>query len=160
MAVPNSRAMPLGSPQDAALGWLDRREQQKGLRPRFAAYIIVVLWLAAVIVWGVVQHLLDDKTFPTVWLGMWWALQTVTTVGYGDVVPQDPVGRAVASVLLLGGLAFLSVVTAIITSSFVARRQQELQSVADDPVIEHLERLHERLDGIEGELRRLDPQNP
>ena len=99
--------MPSRDPRDAAVTWLDRREQQKGLRPRYAAYIIVVLWLAAVVIWGVAEHLLDEDTFPTVWLGMWWALQTVTTVGYGVVVPQSVVGRALASVLLLGGLAFL-----------------------------------------------------
>lgn len=144
-------------PRDAAVNWLDRREQQKGLRPRYAAYIIVVLWLIAVIIWGVAEHLLDPSTFPTAWLGMWWALQTVTTVGYGDVVPQDDVGRALASFLMLGGLAFLSVVTAVITSSFVARRQQDLQDDANDPVIARLDALATRLDGIEAELRRSDP---
>ena len=149
--------MPSRDPRDAAVTWLDRREQQKGLRPRYAAYIIVVLWLAAVVIWGVAEHLLDEETFPTVWLGMWWALQTVTTVGYGDVVPQSDVGRALATVLLLGGLAFLSVVTAVITSSFVARRQRELMDAADDPTIAQLQRLHERLDGIEHELRRIRP---
>ena len=149
--------MPSRDPRDAAVTWLDRREQQKGLRPRYAAYIIVVLWLAAVVIWGVAEHLLDEDTFPTVWLGMWWALQTVTTVGYGDVVPQSDAGRALATVLLLGGLAFLSVVTAVITSSFVARRQRELMDAADDPTIAQLQRLHERLDGIESELRRIRP---
>lgn len=149
--------MPSRDPRDAAVTWLDRREQQKGLRPRYAAYIIVVLWLAAVVIWGVAEHLLDEDTFPTVWLGMWWALQTVTTVGYGDVVPQTDAGRALATVLLLGGLAFLSVVTAVITSSFVARRQRELMDAADDPTLAQLQRLHERLDGIEHELRRIRP---
>lgn len=149
--------MPSRDPRDAAVTWLDRREQQKGLRPRYAAYIIVVLWLAAVVIWGVAEHLLDEDTFPTVWLGMWWALQTVTTVGYGDVVPQTDAGRALATVLLLGGLAFLSVVTAVITSSFVARRQRELMDAADDPTLAQLQRLHERLDGIESELRRIRP---
>ena len=146
--------MPSRDPRDRAISWLDRREQQKGLRPRYAAYIIVALWLAAVVIWGTVEHLLDKETFPTVWLGMWWALQTVTTVGYGDVVPQDDVGRAIASLLLLGGLAFLSVVTAVITSSFVARRQQELADDANDPVLQRLDGLAERLDAIEAELRR------
>ena len=125
------------------------------MRPRDAAYLIVVVWLAAVIVWGILEHLIEPDTFPTIWLGMWWALQTVTTVGYGDIVPQSTVGRAVATFLLLGGLAFLSVVTATITSSFVARRQRELADDADDPVIDHFNRLHERLDGIEAELHRI-----
>ena len=50
------------------------------------------MWLVTVVSFGIVEHLIDDQTFPTVWLGMWWALTTVTTVGYGDVVPQDASG--------------------------------------------------------------------
>ncbi len=149
--------MPTRDPRGRTLDWLDRRERAKGLRPRFAAAVIVVLWLAAVVIWGVVEHLIDKDTFPTVWLGMWWALQTVTTVGYGDIVPQSDAGRAVATLLLLGGLAFLSVVTAVITSSFVARRQQEIHDEGNDPIIERLDRLHERLDAIEGVLREPGP---
>jgi len=127
------------------------------MRPRYAAYIIIALWLAAVVVFGVLEHWFDDQTFPTVWLGMWWALQTVTTVGYGDIVPASTVGRAFASFLMLGGLAFLSVVTATITSSFVARRQAEMAANAEDPVMERVTALHERLDRIETELRRIGP---
>jgi voltage-gated potassium channel len=148
--------MPTRDPRGRTLDWLDRRERAKGLRPRFAAAVIVVLWLAAVVIWGVVEHLIDKDTFPTVWLGMWWALQTVTTVGYGDVVPQSDAGRAVATLLLLGGLAFLSVVTAVITSSFVARRQQEIHAEGNDPIIERLDSLNERLDAIEVALRGSD----
>jgi voltage-gated potassium channel len=145
--------------QRNAMSRLAGREGDKMLRPRNAAYFIVVLWFAAIVIWGVAEHLLDKQTFPTVWLGMWWALQTVTTVGYGDVVPQSDVGRLVATVLLLGGLAFLSVVTATITSSFVARRQRELTDDADDPVIGEFKRLHERLEGIEAQLQRIDPRS-
>jgi voltage-gated potassium channel len=154
--VPNRGGMPGHDPRDRAISWLDRREQEKGLRPRYAAYIIVALWLAAIVIWGVAEHLIDEDTFPTVWLGMWWALQTVTTVGYGDVVPASDAGRAVATLLLLGGLAFLSVVTAVITSSFVARRQQEIHAEGNDPIIERLDSLNERLDAIEVALRGSD----
>ena len=155
--MPNSRGMPTHDPRNRTVDWLDRRQRAKGLRPRFAASVIVVLWLAAVVIWGVLEHLIDSETFPTVWLGMWWALQTVTTVGYGDIVPQSTAGRAVATLLLLGGLAFLSVVTAVITSSFVARRQEELHDAANDPILDSLDSLHERLDRIEAELR---PDSP
>lgn len=106
------------------LQWIERREAERGWRPRDAAYLIIGVWLVAVVVFGVVEHLLDRETFPTVWLAMWWALQTVTTVGYGDVVPQSTVARLTGSLLLLGGLALISVVTATITSGFVARVQR------------------------------------
>lgn len=136
-----------------AIRWLDRKQQRRGLRPRDAAYLIVAVWLVATIMFGVVEHLLDDQTFPTVWLGMWWALQTVTTVGYGDVVPQDSVARAIASFLLLGGLALLSVVTATITSGFVARAQRETRSDTEAELLAEIRELRARLDEL-GEQRR------
>jgi len=141
--------------ENSVMSRLSEREQNKMVRPRNAAYFIVVLWLGAVVIWGVLEHLIDKDTFPTIWLGMWWALQTVTTVGYGDIVPASTAGRLVATFLLLGGLAFLSVVTATITSSFVARRQAEMADDANDPILSRIDRLDARLDGIEAELRRL-----
>ena len=134
--------------------WLERRERRGGLRPRDAAYLIVAVWLVAVVIFGIVEHLLDDQTFPTVWLGMWWALQTVTTVGYGDVVPQDSVGRAIASLLLLGGLALLSVVTATITSGFVARARRETRSDAEAELLAEIRELRARVDELAERLTR------
>ena len=76
---------------------------------------------------------------------MWWALTTVTTVGYGDVVPQDPVGRVVAALfLLLGGLALISVVTATVTSGFVARAQAETPSDAEKELLAEVRALRGR----------------
>ena len=53
--------------------------------------------------------------------GGWWALQTVTTVGYGDVTPARTSGRIVAAFVMLQGIAFLAILVAAITSTFVAR---------------------------------------
>jgi hypothetical protein len=61
------------------LAWVSGREERKGLRPRDAAILIVVVWLLAIVVFGIAEHLVEPKTFPTVWLGMWWSLVTVTT---------------------------------------------------------------------------------
>ncbi len=63
------------------------------------------------------------------WVGMWWALQTVTTVGYGDVTPAHVSGRIVGSVVLLYGIGFLTITIAAITSTFVTRAERE-QGVA------------------------------
>jgi voltage-gated potassium channel len=145
---------PQEHPNGPAIRWLDRRARRRGLRPRDAAFLIVAVWLVAVIVFGIVEHFLDDRTFPTVWLGMWWALQTVTTVGYGDVVPQDSVGRAVASFLLLGGLALLSVVTATITSGFVARAQRESHQDAEAELLREIRELRARVDALGERLER------
>lgn len=105
--------------------WLQRRIKKKGLRPRLAAAVIAASWILAVIIFGVVERVVDPESFDTVWLAIWWAIQTVTTVGYGDVVPQSSAGKAIASILMIGGLSLLAVVTATITSAFVARAEAD-----------------------------------
>src|SRR3954451_7574934 len=123
---------------------LDRRFDEllgrRGLRPRYAAYIVIAIWMVAVCAFGVLERIADTKTYPTIWDAWWWAIQTVTTVGYGDNPPQQPAGKLVASFLMIGGLAFLSVVTATITSSFVARRQEKSRARGDDPIMQQLTR--------------------
>ena len=141
----NDRRDPAKRP---AIRWLDRKQRRRGLRPRDAAVLIVAVWLVAVVIFGIVEHLIDDQTFPTVWLGMWWALTTVTTVGYGDVVPRDSLGRVIASFLLLGGLALLSVVTATITSGFVARAQRETRSDAEAELLAEIRELRARVEEL------------
>ena len=136
-------------------GWFLRRQQSPEMRPRDAAYLVIVVWLFAVIVWGAAEHFIDPKTFPTIWLGMWWALQTVTTVGYGDIVPEQTAGKIVATLLLLGGLAFISVVTASITTGFIARRERQQRESGEDPVLQRLDRISARLDAIEQDVASL-----
>ena len=137
------------------LGERVRERADRGrLRPRYAAGLIASIWLVAVVIFGVIEHLVDEKTFPTVWLGMWWALQTVTTVGYGDVVPGSTEGRAIASVVLLGGLALLSVVTATITSAFVARAQRSVRTESDEELLTEVRELRAEVQRLSERLER------
>ena len=88
---------------------------------RTAASVIVVATLVIVLGGGALLRIVDHKEYATVWLGMWFALQTVTTVGYGDITPKDATGKFVAALIMLEGIAFVAIVTAAITSTFVAR---------------------------------------
>jgi voltage-gated potassium channel len=133
---------------------LRRRVEKKGLRPRLAAGVIAVLWLVAIVVFGVVQHLIDRDAFDNVWLGMWWATQTVTTVGYGDVVPDDTAGQLIAVVLMVGGLSLFAVVTGVITSTFVARAQAERGVEANDPVLAKMTEIETQLSAIKADVAR------
>jgi voltage-gated potassium channel len=134
--------------------WVDRKISRKGMRPRYAAYLVIMTWLIAIAVFGILQRAADPHTYPTIWLAWWWAIQTVTTVGYGDVVPQQTAGKVVAAILMVGGLAFLSILTATITSSFVARRQERARLKGDDPVMQELTRLSEHVESLEAEMKR------
>ena len=71
---------------------------------------------------AVIIRIFDHQDFPSLGLALWWAVSTVTTVGYGDVVPVQPFGRAVASVLMIVGFASLSLLTGIVASLLVSKR--------------------------------------
>ena len=152
--------MESGSRQRRAERWISRKIATKGLRPRFAAYLIAAIWLVAVATFGVVEHLVDLDTFPNVWLGMWWALQTVTTVGYGDVVPTQTAGKVIASFLLLGGLSLLAVVTGVVTSAFVTQAQEQERARGDDPVMQRLDEVAQGLASVRAELKTLRNGGP
>ena len=120
---------------------------------RTAAGVIVTATAVVVVAGGVLMRVLDHKEYSNIWVGMWWALQTVTTVGYGDVTPRNPSGRIVAAFVMLEGIAFLTIVVAAITSTFVARaaKERDVAEAAGEDAAEV--RIEARLDGIE---RRLD----
>jgi len=145
--------MESGQVPDSFLGRLvDRRVAKKGLRPRVAASVIAAFWLIAIIVFGVVEHLIDPDTFGNVWLGMWWATQTVTTVGYGDVVPADWAGQLIATILMIGGLSLFAVITGFITSAFVARAQADSRAEVDDPILAKIGMLEAQIAELRSDL--------
>jgi voltage-gated potassium channel len=84
---------------------------------------------------------------------MWWAVQTVTTVGYGDVVPEHVSGRLIGGALMLQGIALLTVITASVTATLVEQARRR-RTPEPDVVLAKLEQLDARLDTIEQSLKR------
>jgi voltage-gated potassium channel len=109
---------------------------------------------------GVVIHFLDRANFPDIGVGMWWAVQTVTTVGYGDVVPTSTGGRLVATLVMVLGIGFLTVVTAAITSTFVEAARGRMRAGESEPLEAKLDRISARLDAIEARLGQIPPEGP
>jgi voltage-gated potassium channel Kch len=137
--------------------WLDGA-LARAETPRGGAMVIATVTTIATVGAGLLMTSIDHKNFTTVGQGLWWAVQTVTTVGYGDHVPTTTAGQLVAAAVMLFGLAFLAVITAAITSSFVARATEErtrrLGGAA--PATAHDVRdIHARLDRLEALLRDL-----
>jgi voltage-gated potassium channel len=95
---------------------------------RFVGLATIFLTVIA----GAVQATVDTGDFKTFWDGVWWAVVTVTTVGYGDVYPKTVAGRVVGIMLMLVGIGFLSVLTATIASRFVKQeRSEETTAITD-----------------------------
>ena len=122
---------------------------------RLAAGVIVTATAVITVLGGVLMRLLDSEEYPTLGLAMWWALQTVTTIGYGDVTPKEPSGRIVAGVVMLEGVALLAITTAVITSTFVTRAARERED-ADTREDQAEVRIEAKLDDLAARLERLE----
>lgn len=84
---------------------------------------------------------------------MWWAITTITTVGYGDMYPVTTTGRVIAALLMIGGISLVGSITATIASWIV-------QSVADDDnataaaTAAHINELRSEIASLRDELRQ------
>jgi voltage-gated potassium channel len=111
----------------------------------FLMLVITAIAFAA----GTVMWIVDRDDFPTLGLALWWAVTTVTTVGYGDVVPTDAIGRFVGAGLMISGYASLSLLTGVIASLLVSRRAAALEAAEEQA----LEKIDRRLAEVERLLR-------
>jgi voltage-gated potassium channel Kch len=123
---------------------------------RTAASVIVTATAIVVVGGGVAMWLLDHDEYGNVWVGMWWALQTVTTVGYGDVTPTHTSGRIVGAFVMLEGIAFLTIIIAAITSTFVARAASERGAAEAGDLDKAAERIETGLDDLRVRLDRVE----
>jgi voltage-gated potassium channel len=112
----------------------------------------LIVGVAAVlaIVAAVLERLIDPAfdTFPQ---ALWFAVTTVSTVGYGDVVPESGAGRFVAAALMLTGLGLIPLITSVVVATLVAQRSRE----ARDEELRDLSLILERLDSLDRKVEGL-----
>ncbi|WP_415901439.1 ion channel [Neptuniibacter sp. QD29_5] len=109
----------------------------------FICFIILVI--SGLLISGI------DPAFETPMDGLWWAWVTVTTVGYGDLVPATTEGRIFGSLLILMGLAMFSMLTASFSVFFIEQDERELTQ-KEERNIERIEGLERKLEKIENQL--------
>ena len=113
------------------------------------AAVAVVLTVGA----AALARVVDPETFRTFGDASWWALQTVSTVGYGDIVPESAGGRWIGAALMLLGVAFVPAITSIVVAVLVSQLQRRTGGPAEHEIAlaDRLERLERRLDAREDE---------
>jgi voltage-gated potassium channel len=134
--------------------------------------LLLLITAALALLAGFVATLVDRQDFPTFGVGVWWAIVTLATVGYGDVVPTTTWGKVVGSATIIVGVTFLSFLTATVTSLFVSTEQDEnaaeeatrraageaeiraLIAASEAETRELFGRLEERLAAIDAKLDR------
>jgi voltage-gated potassium channel len=99
--------------------------------------VAALLTVTGILIAGAAQHAFSAGEFGSLWDGVWWAVVTVTTVGYGDLYPTTVQGRLIGMVLMFAGIGFLSLLTAAIASRFVKQERSEER----DEVMEALHRI-------------------
>jgi voltage-gated potassium channel len=129
---------------DRILRAVDRINFWRALR------LVLIVDALLVIAAAVLVRIFEPQTFVSMGRALWWSVVTVGTVGYGDIVPETPIGRIVASFTILFSLAFIPTVTSLVVSALV-RRQQDRQTETTHAL---LAEMSERLTAIETELRR------
>jgi len=143
-------------PRRSFLRWRERTQKAVASRRVFPFLLVTTAGLG--VLSGFVVTLVDKKDFPTFGIGVWWAIVTLGTVGYGDVVPHTAWGRVVGSVVIVIGVTFLSFLIATVTSYFVAAEEAEAGLALKQPAealaeaTEALRRIEQRLEAIEAKL--------
>ncbi len=123
---------------------------------RNAIILIVIADLAAVTLGALVIWTVDRTEYQQFPTALWYILQTVTTVGYGDVTPTEPIGRFIGGAVMLLAIASLSILTASITSAFIDARQAARRDERDSVDEARWAELNGRLDDLVDRLDRLD----
>jgi voltage-gated potassium channel len=111
---------------------------------RFVALITLFL----VVIGGAAQATFDAGDFHSVWDGVWWAVVTVTTVGYGDLVPHTVGGRLIGILVMFVGIGFVAVLTATVASQFVKADQ----SGDTSKILEELNAIRTELNDLRDRL--------
>ena len=88
----------------------------------FVAFILLVL--SSTIMYYFENEVQPEK-FASIGHSFWWAVATLTTVGYGDVFPITTMGKVMSGIIALIGIGFIALPTGIISSAFIERVQKE-----------------------------------
>jgi voltage-gated potassium channel len=129
---------------------IDRAVESGKIIPFLALTTLAITGVAGVAAW-----VLSPKGFGSLGDSLWWAAQTVTTVGYGDVVPETSGGRLIGLFVMVVGVGAVSLITALVTSSFITFQQHRAGGELDrhQQLVDGLEGIKQRLDALESRQR-------
>ena len=142
-----------------------RTRTQRAVVGRRVFPFLALTTLTVALIAGFVVTIIDKEDFPDYGTAVWWAIVTLGTVGYGDVVPHTGWGRVVGSVVIIVGVTFIAFLTAVVTSLFVEEEQkahrtliEEAQRADQDETRRLLEDVSSRIATVETLLRDMQGQ--
>jgi voltage-gated potassium channel len=130
--------------------------------PRAVGTIVLVATILG-LAGGALVRVVEPATFTSIGLAYWWSVETITTVGYGDVVPVSTGGRAVGAVLMLTGLSLIPTLSSVVVSLLITKRgraAQEEDRLSRQEQAARLARIEERLAALQPPERPSDSSPP
>ncbi len=125
-----------------------RVAQRRGIDLALALAVVVVAGCSVGVL--IAEYDAPGANIRTFGDAIWWAMTTVTTVGYGDVYPVTPAGRGIAVLLMLAGITVFGFITASLAAFFVDTDREARVDAELEEILAHVRRL----DRAEGDLRR------
>ena len=110
---------------------------------------ILIGLIIVIIFFGYIFYI-TEPTVESIGDGFYWALVTVTTVGYGDITPITPSGKLIASFLILLGLGLIATITAIVSAKFI---QNYVDHHTNDDVLDKLEILQKDINELKNKIQ-------
>jgi voltage-gated potassium channel len=132
------------------------RRIKKIANARSITLALSTTFIALAFAGAIAIRFLNEDSFPSFGLAFWWALQTVTTVGYGDVVPTGSTGKIIGSIEMVLGVSFISFLTAGVTSVVVQRSQDKRHEEDRVQSAQDVQRLIDTLDEIRAAIAALE----
>ena len=106
----------------AAIGDVFRSKSQQMIASTFFVFIILIL--ASLLIYYA-EHDAQPEQFANAFSGLWWAVATLTTVGYGDIYPITPLGRVLGAIIAILGIGVVAVPTSILSAGFMGMLEKE-----------------------------------
>ncbi|RLD77613.1 MAG: ion transporter [Bacteroidetes bacterium] len=117
----------------------------KASRTKISVFLYAIVMIVIII--GTIMYLIEGEKggFTSIPQGIYWAIVTLTTVGYGDIAPVTPVGKLIASFVMILGYAIIAVPTGIVTSEFALAAKSRRVSTQVCPNCLHEDHDHESI---------------
>ncbi|MFC4323440.1 potassium channel family protein [Litchfieldia salsa] len=121
---------------------------------------ILMIIILVTFLFGSMIHLIEPYNFPTIFDGIWWAIVTTSTVGFGDFVPTSITGRAVAILLILVGTGFVTIYFVTLSTAAVTNQNAYIEGKISYHGNQHIIIIgwNERVKETISQIKEIDPQ--
>ncbi len=136
------------------LPWWDSCIQVLGKNKLGATLVIAIIITS---LWGVLIYFVDP-TIKSPWDGIWWAWETLTTVGYGDIVPTNFWARILGILLMIMGILLVSLLTANFSAFLISKTSAKIKK-EEDEILQLVKLINNRMDKIEKQLVKLNKKD-